>query len=234
MELMRQAMESWWFKLLGVDEGRLPPGAEVKFVLANAPSSWRALAFLAVACAALYGVFRLYRRENAVCPARIRTALACIRAAVYAILAAVLLEPVLAVEMRKVIEPYVILLLDDSLSMAIRDRYHDEADLVRVASAVGIPPDRLKASTPSRAEIVDAILSKDGNAWPRALAGRGRLKVFTFSTDVRLREAYGGGPAAGGGTGDEAASGGGRSSVPTYPPEYARRYRACRAVRSPA
>ncbi len=215
-------MDSWWLKLLGVEEGRLPPGAEVKFALAGAPSSWRALALLAIACAAAYGVFRLYRRENPVCPARVRTALACVRAAVYAILAAVLLEPVLAVETRKIIEPYVILLLDDSLSMSIRDRYPNEAELVRVSSAVGIPPDKLRSSTPSRAEIVDAILSRDGNAWPRALAGRGRLKVFTFSSDVRLREAYDGGAAAGEASNGETSDGdvpdGSGASVPRDKP----------------
>ena len=119
-------MSEFWLSLLGFDASRIPPGAETHFVWTHAPTSW--LAFLGVALLAgvLYLVWWLYRREMSVCPRRVRAVLAVLRMAVLAVLVLVFLGPALAVSLKRTLEPYVILLLDDSLSMGIRDAYDDE------------------------------------------------------------------------------------------------------------
>ncbi len=79
--------------------------------------------------------------------------------------------------MRRTVEPYVILLLDESLSMSIEDN---------LPTSDGSPqPAR------SRAEAVDALLAKGNGEFLHRLRSRGRVRVMSFSDQVKVREAIG-------------------------------------------
>lgn len=177
--------------LLGKADETLPPGAQTEFVWANAPRSWQVFVFLAVAAGLLYGVFWLYRRESANCPGKWRAALAVVRALVIALLLLVLLGPSLAVSVRRTVEPVVLLLLDESLSMSIQDRYLDDEAAQRTANLLATGPAALRENPPTRAAVVDRVLTADDNAWVRSLAVKGQVQVMSFSDRVLLREAIG-------------------------------------------
>ena len=187
-------MGTFWYKLLGIDAARIPEGAETHVVWAHAPRSWGVFVMLGVVAAAVYLVFALYRREGATCPRRVRTALAILRAAVVVVLALVFLAPALAVAVPEVVQPYVVLLLDDSLSMAVQDRYLDDDAAARVAKATGRTVEQVRETRPSRAELVDRLLLAQEGAFLRGLTEAGRVRVISFSDRVRLRASL---PAAG-------------------------------------
>jgi hypothetical protein len=183
-------MGEFWLKLLGFDPVRIPPGAQTEFVWTHAPTSAGVFVLLALVAGACYGVYALYRREMATCPPRAKAALAAIRVAIVLSLATVFMGPALAATLRRTIEPYVLLLLDDSLSMSIPDRYEGDA-AAKVAGAVGTDPEALRAAPPTRAELVDALLRKDQGKFLRDLQARGRVLVLTFSDKLKIREVLG-------------------------------------------
>jgi len=183
-------MNDFWLALFGFDKSRIPPDAETEFVWTHAPSSWVAIAAVVAALGLLYVVWWLYQRETGRCPRGVRMLLAAIRIAVLVVLLVVLMGPALGISRRRSVEPYVVLLLDDSLSMRIRDHY-DEAGAARVAAATGLEADVLQADPPTRAEVVDALLKRDDGRFLRGLQRRGRVRVMTFSDHLKARDALG-------------------------------------------
>ena len=183
-------MNQTLLELLGKSADHLPPGARTQFAWSHAPRSWQVFLFLAIAAALVYGVVWLYRREAA-CPARWRACLAGIRVAVVLLLLVILLGPTLAVSVRRTVEPAILLLLDESLSMSIRDRYSDDDAAQRAARVTGRDLGSLRADPPTRAELIDRLLAADDNALIKSLAAKGRVQVMSFSDTVLLREAIG-------------------------------------------
>ena len=183
-------MNDFWLTLFGFDKSRIPADAETEFVWTHAPSSWVAIAAVVAALGLLYVVWWLYKRETGQCPRGVRVLLAAVRIAVIVVLLVVLIGPALGISLRRSVEPYVVLLLDDSLSMSIRDHY-DEAGAARVAAVTGTETDALQADPLSRAEVVDALLKRDDGRFLRGLQTRGRVRVMTFSDHLKVRDALG-------------------------------------------
>ncbi len=179
-----------WLRLLGVDAASIPEGARAEFVWTHAPASWGVFVGLAAVAALVYVAVWLYRREMTVCPRGVRMLLAGLRVAAIVVLALVFMGPALAVSVTRTLHPYVILLLDDSQSMGIRDAY-DEPTSERLAEAAGADAEALAAGALSRAELVDRVLARDGAKLLRDLQARGQVRVMTFADAVRVREAYG-------------------------------------------
>ena len=183
-------MSDTWLELLGFDLSRIPDGADTEFVWTHAPASWGVFVLLAVVVGLIYLAWSLYRREMAVCPRGVKVFLAVVRIAVLIVLAVVFMGPALAVSIARTLEPYVVLLLDDSLSMGIEDLYPDEA-ASGIAAATGADADRLRSEPPTRAELVDGLLRKDDASLLKGLQARGRVRVMTFSDQLQMREALG-------------------------------------------
>lgn len=138
------------------------------FELAGMPDGWLRLGGLLLSAALLYGVVWLYRRESrAGAGLRLRLALAGLRCGVVLLLVVVLLEPVMATYTRRIIPSHVLLLVDDSASMAIRD----------VAAE---PLLEGEAAPPARIEQVLALLTGRDQAWMHRLAHRNRLTAYAF------------------------------------------------------
>ncbi len=179
-------MTRWLLYLLGIDASRLPPHAGTELVWLHAPGSWALFLFLAVVLGVVWGVFQVYKRESGGCAPRQRAMLAALRAGVLVLLAILFLGPALAVFQRHVIQPSVLVLLDDSLSMSIKDRYGDAGEAAHVAAALNEDIPAVRASRLSRADLVNRLLARHGGAFLEDLARHGRVQVMTFSNRVNL------------------------------------------------
>ena len=188
-------MLDFWLNILGVNPDRIPEGARIELLMRHAPRSWQVFLFVGVVLALLYGAGRIYREESPSCPPAWKVTLSLLRGGVILIAALVFLGPALAYSTRATIDPYVMVLLDDSLSMSIRDRYREEDRARAVAEAASISREDLRSSPPSRAEIVDRLLSRRDHPLVRALTSRGKVKVMTFSDRIRARDSRGAEPA---------------------------------------
>ncbi|MFP4026840.1 MAG: hypothetical protein ACLFWL_03525 [Candidatus Brocadiia bacterium] len=180
-----------WLKIIGKSDTRIPDGANVRFVLKHAPKSWMVFVLVAVLLALLYGVWRLYRNENNTCPEKWKTVLATLRICVLLLAAFIFLGPVLTYSTEKTVEPYIMVMLDDSLSMAIKDHYTDKKRLAMIAEAIEADEKELESTPPSRSEIVDRLLRHENHRFIRELATHGNVRVMTFSDKLRLRETFG-------------------------------------------
>lgn len=178
-------------RLIGIDPATVPPDAEVAPVLTGAElvESWRVFLFAGAVLALVYGIFWLYRREISTCPRVMRLILAGIRAAVLLALAGVLLGPALAVSLRQQIQPYVLVMLDESASMSIQDRYVEDAAVRPVAAAMGRSPEAIRSEQPRRAAIVNYLLTRQDNQFIRQLAEKGHVVMMSFSGKVARRRA---------------------------------------------
>ncbi len=183
-------MSDFWLTVLGFDRSRIPEGADTEFVWTHAPSSWVAVVAVVLAAGLVYFVWWLYKRETVACPRGVRLLLAGLRIALVLVLALVLMGPALAVSIRRSIQPYVLLLLDDSLSMGIRDHYRGPA-AERVAEVTGREPADVEARPPTRADIVDALLRRGDGRFGRGLQARGQVRVLSFSDRLTVRDVLG-------------------------------------------
>ncbi|MEE8169291.1 MAG: vWA domain-containing protein, partial [Phycisphaerae bacterium] len=108
---------------------------------------------------------------------RARVALAVLRCTTLLLLGIIGLEPVLARYLLRRRDAVTVLLVDDSASMTVRDRYRDPALRERMESVLGEIP----ADGASRLEVVKHVMRDDEFGWLRALAARNPVRVFRFS-----------------------------------------------------
>lgn len=181
-------MSEWWLKLLGVDAARIPEGATTEFVFTHAPRSWWVFIALAAVGVMVWGVFAMYRREQVAASARARWSLAALRAAVLLLIVTALLGPALAVATHRTIEPYVIVLVDESLSMSIKDRYADTTEAQRVAELTGRDITDVQAGRIARADVVNLLLNPEQQRLISDLRQRGKVRIMTFARSVTLRQ----------------------------------------------
>ncbi len=178
-------------KLLGKDSDALPEGAETSLVLTNAPTSWQVFLLLAVIAGMLFAVVYLYRKEQGNVPSRWRLILATVRSLAVLCLLLIFLGPALGVNIRQTLEPYVIVLADDSHSMAMIDRYRDARALKSVSAFTGRGEVDLKSKPPTRIELVNELFQRDEGAFVKSMAKKGKVQVMSFADRLRLREAVG-------------------------------------------
>ncbi len=168
---------SW---LLGIDRGEIADGAGVRLKFAALWPTWVILVF---AAAAIWLVAWLYSREKGTATRRRKVALAVLRCLLIGLVLLVLFKPILSVEKSEFKEAYVVALLDDSLSMRLRDRYGDaklRAALARVAAL-----DEAKLDEASRADLVNGVLANTALDLLGRIGRDCKLRVATFAGDVR-------------------------------------------------
>lgn len=178
-------------RLLGKDPSVIPDGAEVQFVWTHPPVSWQVVLLLAALAGLLFVIGWFYRREMATCPRRVRILLAVLRGLVMLAVALIFLGPALGVSVRQTVEPSVLVLLDESLSMTVRDRYRDKEALAALASFTKRTEADIRRNPPSREALMNELLQRDDGAFLRGLAAKGRVQVLSFAENTRLRTALG-------------------------------------------
>lgn len=174
---MWRSVVSW---LLGIDRGEIAEGAGVRLKFTNVWPAWVILLF---AVAAIWLVAWLYSREKGTATRGRKAALAVLRCLLIGLVLAVLFKPILAVEKSEFKEAYVVVLLDDSLSMRLRDRYSDPAVRAALARAAGIDEARLDEQ--SRADLLNRVLANPVIDLFGKLGRQCKLRVVTFANDVR-------------------------------------------------
>ena len=185
---MWQSFVSW---LVGIDRGEIAGGTGVRLKLANPWPTWVILLF---AVAAVWLVFFLYRREKGTASAARKVALAVVRCLLLALIVFVLFKPILAVDKSELKQAYVVVLLDDSLSMRTQDRYQDEEVRLALAQAVGVADEgatRLSAAQSAelgeltRAELVNRAIARRAVAFLSRVERGSRLRLAHFAEDLR-------------------------------------------------
>ncbi len=173
-------------------------------------SGWPTWVTLLAVAAALGWVWAIYRREEARRWGRVLGGM--LRAALLGLMLAVLMQPVLLLRRNRVEPSQVVLMIDDSASMATSDRYPPSRETDALIRAVGLggsgsaapsdspqtrpapgPSTRADASMQlagrSRTELLRAALAAGQWARLRALAQRNRLAVHAFAERARPQTA---------------------------------------------
>jgi len=152
--------------------------------LRHTPEGWTAIASVALLVVLLWAVVWMYRREGRVgASPRVRMLLAMLRCAVLVTLAVIFLEPVRVRILRRWIDSYAVVLVDDSSSMDLTDRYRDESSAARVDTVWGSE----RPSPVRRREIVERILNREDHKFFRDLTGNNRVKLYSFSDVAKLQ-----------------------------------------------
>jgi len=118
-------------------------------------SNWIILALVVVFGALVALTVASYLREGQV-SRRVKLTLAAIRVVIIVLLLTMLFQPMLVLRYRKNLYSTVMVLLDDSLSMSLKDRYADASLRQALAEKLGVDPSRLGEM--SREDIVRRLL----------------------------------------------------------------------------
>ncbi len=171
-------MTEWLVRVLELQD-RIPEGAEVRFEWGHLPRGEAGLLLVLGALAAAALTIWLYRREGRAGALR-KGFLALLRLSALALLAAVLLEPRLAIDLSREVPGRTVVLWDTSLSMSLADRYAEEERRAALAAAAQLT-DPLEAST--RHELAWRIVERAGLL--EALAAKNQLVVYGFAEEAR-------------------------------------------------
>jgi hypothetical protein len=177
--------------LLGLKGEKIASGAEWTLRFLSAPPLWVTLLIVVPALASF--VVYIYRREGRSASAFSRTLMAGLRFLALLLIVLMIYDPVVSVERTLSRRSYVAVLVDDSLSMELKDHYTSEDAKTKVARAVGmIESDRLltpeeseRFSETSRMDLVKTLLAKKGEAFFGGLTKDHRVKVYAFSSNVK-------------------------------------------------
>lgn len=169
---------------LGYDFSRSPENAKPELLWTNLPASWGVFVLIAVLAAILYAVFSVYRREQDTCPAPVKLLLAALRAGVVLLLTCIFLGPALVYLQNRTIQPTIVVARDSSQSMNTADRYADEAAAKIAAAALQKTESEIRTMHPTRATIVNELLSAGDARLLAALAERGKVTALNFADQV--------------------------------------------------
>jgi len=182
------SLVSW---LLGINRGEIAQGTGVRLKFANPWPTWAILLF---ALGAIWLVFFLYSREKGTATRRRKICLAVVRCLILALVLLVLFKPILAVDKSELKQAYVVVLLDDSLSMQTRDQYRDAKVRLALARAAGLVAGDAKELSPdqdapldqlTRADLVNRVLANPSFNLLGRLDRQCKLRVAAFADSVR-------------------------------------------------
>jgi len=150
--------------------------------LRHLPEGWWGVAGAAAVLVICWAVVSMYRREGRRgASLGLRTTLGVLRCAVLVILAVILLEPVRVRILRKWIDSYTLVLVDQSSSMGLADLYRDADARGRAANVLGDDP-----AGAQRTELVAQTLLAEDRAFLSELADRNRVRLYGFAEEPTL------------------------------------------------
>lgn len=161
---------------LGYDLNQIPENAEVFFVFNNAPKSWWAFLFLALVLSILFTVYKLNRKEHEVCPSGVKKFLGVLRVCIFLFICLIYLDPALGVSIKKMIEPQIIVLFDNSASMSIEDKYLSKESQKNVSPYLG------KSQSATRLNLLRLAVKQ--YSLEESLKEKGALHVYSFDKNL--------------------------------------------------
>lgn len=179
----------WTKWLLGVDRGLVNEYGRWEVRWQAMPKAWVIVLVLLPLVLAIPGYF--YRRENQTAPGGARLALSIIRSLLISVLLLTLFQPILFLERELTKESYLVVLVDESLSMEIKDKYSEAAQFEALARVTGKLKDgRLTAEAEdqlrrtSRLELVNLALKNPNLRILDQLKDRYIFKAYSFAKGI--------------------------------------------------
>lgn len=178
---MSNWLQRWWETSLGLPAAE--PGQVSRWSWTVRPPwpswlppevGWLLLIGLVLAIA------EIYRRDARSLNVRQRVVLVGLRCLV--LLLVLLLLAQVSVSVERTGLPLVVVLIDDSASMGLRDVYSTDEDRKFVATLMGT--DSASGADAERMELARRILSRDDGRWLRELQRRHRLRIERFSAEA--------------------------------------------------
>jgi len=169
-------LTNWLYKLLGIDPGQDVLRADRLFFV----QPWPLVVAAAAGVALLVWVAFFYLRDGTRPHWTWKGLMTLLRLGAFATLMVMLWQPMLRSYRTETTPPVVALVIDESGSMAIRDRWRDtkrKADLVR---ALGDP----KAAQSTRTEALSRLVNKDDAALLKRLMDGRSVRVYRFGNEV--------------------------------------------------
>jgi len=146
-------------KLFGLDPGKLARADRITPSLNADYTNWAILGMSAALILLVAVTIRSYLRERGAGRGA-RGVLAGVRILVILVIFALLCQPGVTLRFRKDVHATVVVLMDDSLSMSLKDRYADAGARAALAARLGVGEDALGEM--SRRDVVKAILGAAG------------------------------------------------------------------------
>jgi len=163
--------------------GQVRQEEQVVTELRYLPEGWVAVGVTALVAALLWCVVYMYRHEGRVgASGRVRGLLALIRCVILLLLCLIIFEPVSVRILRRWIDSYTVVLVDNSSSMDLADNYRDADAGQRVAKLMGTSSD----GSPRRRDIARRILTEDDRSFLRELSENNRVKLYRFGDQIEL------------------------------------------------
>ena len=175
-------LQRWWETTLGLPAAE--PGQVSRWSW-TARLPWPSWLPPAIGWLLLFGlvlvIIEVYRRDGRSLGIRQRAVLIGLRCLVLSLLLLLLAQVSVSVERTGL--PLVVVLIDDSASMGLRDAYSADEDRKFVATLMG--SDSATASADAeRLELARQILSRDDGRWLRELQRRHKLRIERFSAEA--------------------------------------------------
>lgn len=147
----------------------------------NAPPLWVVVLFIVPAVIAAVTI--LYKREPIAERPRLRFVLIGLRTLAILALILILFRPVVQRTEMEERKPKLVVLVDDSASMTVKDAYVDEEKRAALATAAGIAGADAVADT-SRLDLVKGVWNSPVTRLREKLAEKCDLAIFSFGTEI--------------------------------------------------
>lgn len=157
------------------DDDRQP-----EFTWMNLPESWQVFVFVGIIVAIGMFVFWTYSRELKSCPFGLRITLGVLRFTVLFLLALVFLKPSISFRKEIVRQRNIVLAVDISSSMDIKDQYQDPSVVKQLSEKFGFSEEDLRTGQVSRAKLLSKAISLNEEAFIRKLRKKGAVRINEF------------------------------------------------------
>jgi hypothetical protein len=161
---------------LGYDVQKIPDGADIFFVFSNAPKSWLAFLFFGLLALLIILIYKINKSEHEVCPMPVKKFLGVLRCIVFIFIFFIFLDPALGVSIKKLVEPQILFMVDNSTSMSIKDNYISEE------SKNQIKPFDTKDELKTRIELLQLALKE--YSLDQSLSSKGDIQMFSFDKNL--------------------------------------------------
>ncbi|MEE3181921.1 MAG: hypothetical protein VX288_08445, partial [Planctomycetota bacterium] len=175
-------LPEWLLRWLCGDRVDSIRDGEASLRLARFPEGDFGLLALLLIAVGLALVLITYSREGALARWK-KYSLASIRALLVLFLAFIAFYPVIEVNRKREVRKVTILLLDDSLSLTLKDGYRGAPEKLRLLAA-GLGLEAAKVTDTSRAALVTHLLQDPDKKLLELLREKNRLEIYTFSNSL--------------------------------------------------
>ncbi|MFH1232056.1 MAG: hypothetical protein V1709_11245, partial [Planctomycetota bacterium] len=172
-------------KLLGIDQTLASEG-NWHIVWRSAPAIW--LLILIIIPAIILFSYLIYRKQKTTSSPRIKLLLTLLRSAVIFIALLILFQPVAVIEKSINKEAVLGILVDNSLSMNLKDKFSSDADIQNLNSLCAMdnasPDNRKNIQDMTRIDLINAILSNPKLDLFTKLKNKSKVRTYTFASTL--------------------------------------------------